>query len=276
MARVRIQPGADAAVAFESVGLWMPKSRRRTGGGRRHRLRRLAGEVQRTRTWVLRQASAHLDPGEIIAVVGTRNSGRESVLRLAAGTLLPDAGRVLRNQTVVPIVSLARCLDRRLTTRQNIYLVGGLVGMTPNQITAHLDSIIDSSGVRSILDKHLGATATPIRQRLAWHVAMATESRAFAIEQVVGAAATSVQDQAWAQIQDRAQDGAAFLIVSDDERRLRSSCTRAWYLDEGTLEEMDVTAALARLRLARGRDLGDAIVEEDRDDGTSTRDGDEW
>ena len=55
------------------------------------------------------------------------------------------------------------------------------------------DGIVDSSGVRSILDKHLGGTATPIRQRLAWHVAMATEGRAFAIEQVVGAA-TSAPD----------------------------------------------------------------------------------
>ena len=276
MARVRIQPSADAAVAFEGVGLWMPKSRRRAGGGRRHRLRRLAGEVQRTRSWVLRQASAHVDAGEIVAVVGTRNSGRESVLRLAAGTLLPDAGRVVRNQSVIPILSLARCLDRRLTTRQNIYLIGGLLGMTPNQVSAHLDGIVDGSGVRSILDKHLGGTATPIRQRLAWHVAMATEGRAFAIEQVVGAATTSVQDQAWSQVQARASQGAAFLIVSDDERRLRSCCTRAWYLEEGMLEEMDVSAALTRLRQARGRGLDDEMVDDERDEGPPSRDGDDW
>ena len=263
MARVRIQPGADAAVAFDNVGLWMPRSQRRGGGGRRHRLRRLAGEVQRSRRWVLRQASAHVDPGEVVAVIGTRNSGRDSVLRLAAGTLLVDSGRVIRSHPVVPIISLARCLDRRLTTRQNIYLLGGLLGLTPDRVSQDLEAIVEAAAVRPILDKHLSATPTPIRQRLAWQVAMATQARAFAIDQVVSAAATAVQDQAWNDIRARATGGSAFLIVSDDERRLLAECTRAWYLEDGELEELDVSAALTRLRLARQRGKDDEAIEDE-------------
>ena len=132
----QLDPELNAAIAFEDVSLWIPQSERRRGGGRRHRLRRLAGEVQRSRRWIVRQASAKVGAGEVVAVVGMRIWGLESILRLASGTLLADSGRVLRSDPVVPNISLARCMDRRLTIRQNIYLIGGLLGLAPVTVPA--------------------------------------------------------------------------------------------------------------------------------------------
>jgi ABC-type sugar transport system ATPase subunit len=43
---------------------------------------------------VLRDVSLRLDPGELVAVLGPRHSGRSTLLRVAAGIEPPDAGRV--------------------------------------------------------------------------------------------------------------------------------------------------------------------------------------
>ena len=88
MARLRLTPDLGAMVRFDDAGVRLPKRQRRGGGGRRQRLRRFAGEVRREEVWEIRHASFEVAEGESLAVVGHVGSGREELLRLAAGTLL--------------------------------------------------------------------------------------------------------------------------------------------------------------------------------------------
>ena len=39
---------------------------------------------------------------------------------------MPDEGTVKRRVPVIPMIELAKALNRRYTVRQNIYLIGGL------------------------------------------------------------------------------------------------------------------------------------------------------
>lgn len=55
--------------------------------GRRHR----RGELAR---WVLRGVTLHVAPGEVVSVVAMRGQGKTTLLRLAAGMVAPDEGRV--------------------------------------------------------------------------------------------------------------------------------------------------------------------------------------
>lgn len=253
MARQHIRGNAAHAVTFDSVSLTMPQERRRGGSSHRHRLRRLAGEVARTRSWVLRDVSVCLDAGEIVAVIGIKNGGREELIRLAAGTLLPDQGRITQRSTVVPLISIARSLNRRLTIRQNIYVLGGLLGMSPRHVEACFDEIVEQSGLRTGLDRHLGATPTPVRQRLAWAIGMATNARIFAIDQVLPAAGESAAQAGWEQIARLRDTGTAFLIVSDDLQRLTQVCDRALFVGEGNVQACSPEEALEHLRRARRR-----------------------
>jgi ABC-type cobalamin/Fe3+-siderophores transport system ATPase subunit len=45
--------------------------------------------------WLLRRATLHLDAGEVVAVMAMRSQGKTTLLRIAAGMLAPDEGRVL-------------------------------------------------------------------------------------------------------------------------------------------------------------------------------------
>jgi len=251
MARQRIQSDLAHAVTFEGVGISMPKEQRRGGSGRRHRLRRLAGEVARSQSWMLRDVNAWLDAGEVVAVIGVRDGGREELLRLAAGTLLPDQGRVTQRSTVVPLISIARTLNRRMTIRQNIYVLGGLLGMSPQQVTASFETIVDQAGVRGGLDRHLGPTPTPIRQRLAWSIGMATQAQIYAIDQVLAAGEPAAVQACWEQIARLRDEGIAFMIVSDDLVRLRDVCDRALFVGDGTVQACTADQALELLRKAR-------------------------
>ncbi|MBK9738010.1 MAG: ABC transporter ATP-binding protein [Actinobacteria bacterium] len=255
MARQKLTPGLDALLAFDKAGVRMPRRRRRKGDGRRQRLRRIAGEVKRDEVWRLRHATFSVEEGESVAIVGGRGSGREALLRLAAGTLVPDEGTVRRRLGVVPMIDVARSFVRQYTVRQNIYLVGGLLGMSPEAVTESLGEVVTFAGVESILDKYLGTTPPVIRQRLAWATAMSTNARAYAIEQVLIVGERDFRQQCWTRVDRMREDGVTFLLASDSPKQFRRFCDRAILLDEGhVVAQTTVPDAIARLRALRRAD----------------------
>ncbi len=73
--------------------------------------------------WLLRHVTLHIAAGELVAVVATRGQGKTTLLRIAAGMVAPDEGRVLlagRDLDDLPDRSHARLL------REQIGLAGRL------------------------------------------------------------------------------------------------------------------------------------------------------
>ena len=128
MARIRLNPDLGSVAEFGGAGVRLPRRQRRRGAQRRNRIRRIAGDVARDEVWFLRDATMSVAAGESVVVVGHQGSGRDQLLRLAVGTLMPDEGTVRRSMPIVPVMNLGGAFSRRYTVRQNIYLLGGLLG----------------------------------------------------------------------------------------------------------------------------------------------------
>jgi ABC-2 type transport system ATP-binding protein len=273
VARHALSPSLRSIVEFDDAGVRMPRRRRRKGDGRRQRLRRIAGEVKRDEVWRLRHATFSIAEGETVAIVGGKGSGREALLRLAAGTLMTDEGRVSRRVPVIPMIDVARSLVRGYTVRQNVYLVGGLLGMSPDEVGEKFGDIVSFAGIEGNVDKYLGAATPLIRQRLAWSIAIGAEARAYAIEQVLVVGDRDFRQQCWTRVDAMRADGVTFLLTSDSPRQFRRFCDRAILLDEGNVvAQTSVAEAIAMLRESR---RGDAPTAEPVEDSERGRDGDD-
>jgi ABC-2 type transport system ATP-binding protein len=268
VARIRIEPELGAAVDFDWAGVRLPQRTRRGGGKRKHQMRRFAGEVSRDEVWMLRDASFTVAPGEALAVVGHRGSGREEVLRLAAGTLMPDQGSVQRSISFVPIIGLGGALERKYTVRQNIYLIGGLIGMLPEQVTARLPWIVETAGVAKILDKYLADATRAIRAKLLWSIAMSAEASGYAISQAVVVGQPEFRRTGWEVIEGLKAQGATFLVTSDKPSHLLRFCDRAILLDAGTVvADTSVQEALDLFaEIPPPKDQVHFVIDDDDDD----------
>lgn len=268
MPTVPITPGLGPAVRFDGVGIRLPQIKRRRVGRSHNRLKRIAGDVSRDEVWFVRDATFAVQPGEALAIVGHLGSGRDELLRLAAGTLIPDEGTVHRSMPIVPIVGLGGALSGGYTVRQNIYLLGGLLGMTPAQIGERLPGIVERASVEKILDKFLGDSSRLVRGRLAWSIAMATEAPAFAISQALTVGQRAFQEQCWEVVEERHAAGVTFLVVSDKPSELKRFCDRAILIHDGRiLADTTVTDALDRLReIPPPKDQVHFVIDEDDDD----------
>ena len=269
MARIRIARDLDALLRFEKVALRLQRNRRRKGSGRRHRLRRLAGETKRDEVSVLQDLTFEMKPGESLAVLSRRDMEQESVLRLASGTLLPDEGRVLRSASVLPMIKVAAVFGGGYTIRQNIYIVGGLLGLTVDEVREFLPSIAEFAGVDQILDKYLRNAPGGTRHRLAWALATTVPARAFAVHHALVVGEREFRQKCWTRMDSMREDGVSFLITSDSLKQFRRFCDRAILIDSGTLvAEGDVGSVVSQYRTLRklSREEDSAIAPDEEDD----------
>jgi ABC-type polysaccharide/polyol phosphate transport system ATPase subunit len=242
----------ESLLEFSHVSLTMSQTKRRSGAGKSKRLRRFAGETKRRVVPVVNDLSFSVQAGQSIALVGGRSLARTALLRLAAGTLMPDSGKVTRSESIVPMIGIARALGRGYTVRQNIYLVGGLLGLTPDQVEQRIPQITEFADLKSILDRHLGAAPASTRQKLAWSIAMSLDARFYAIDQTLVVGERDFRQKCWTHVDQLREQGATFIISADNSKVYRRFCDRALYFNQGTLgADTTVAEALALVRKAR-------------------------
>lgn len=247
-----------SVIEFSNASLTMPRTKRRSGSGRRQRLRRFAGETSRTMIPVLENVSFTINKGDSVAIVSGKPLLRTTLIRLAAGTLIPDSGSVTRTERVVPMIAIARAMGASFTIRQNAYLVGGLLGMSPAELAEKLPAIIEFADLDNYLDRHLRGAPTSARQRLAWSIAMAVDADVYAIDQALVVGELEFRQKCWSAVDTLRENGATFIVSSDGAKQYRRFCDRGLYFEQGVLiADTTVPRALALARKARREPRGE-------------------
>ena len=241
-----------SVVEVSNVSLSMPRTKRRQGSGRKHRLLRIAGETSRSMIPILDNVSFTISPGDSVAIVSGKPLLRTSLTRLVAGTLNPDSGSVVRSERVVAMIGIARAMGASFTLRQNAYLVGGLMGMTQEELTEKIPGIIKFADLGNYLDRYLRVAPSNARQRLAWSLAMAIDARVYAIDGTLVVGELEFRKKCWTAIDALREEGATFLISSHGGKHYRRFCDRGLYFDQGALiADTTVSKALALARKTR-------------------------
>ncbi|MDA9616538.1 hypothetical protein N9S38_00500 [Alphaproteobacteria bacterium] len=239
-------------VEVSNVSLSMPRTKRRQGSGRKHRLLRIAGETSRSMIPILDNVSFTISPGDSVAIVSGKPLLRTSLTRLVAGTLNPDSGSVVRSERVVAMIGIARAMGASFTLRQNAYLVGGLMGMTQEELTEKIPGIIKFADLGNYLDRYLRVAPSNARQRLAWSLAMAIDARVYAIDGTLVVGELEFRKKCWTAIDALREEGATFLISSHGGKHYRRFCDRGLYFDQGALiADTTVSKALDLARKSR-------------------------
>jgi sodium transport system ATP-binding protein len=128
----------------------------------------LLGSLGKRPASTLVQAVRHVDlvapDGEITGLLGPNGAGKTTTLRMLAGLIVPDAGRILVDDIDVArhpgaalarmgVLSDARGLYPRLTARENILYFGRLHGMAPEAANARAERLAELLELKPLLDR---------------------------------------------------------------------------------------------------------------------------
>ena len=225
-----------AGNAIEVTGLGVRFRRNRRG---RRSIKSMFASARRRMPkgefWALRDVSFTVRPGESIGVVGRNGQGKSTLLKLVAGVLLPDEGRVRVNGGVAPLIELTGGFVGDLTVRENVRLTAGLHGMTREEVSARYDEIIAFAELEEFQETPYKHLSNGMKVRLAFAVVSQLEEPILLVDEVLAVGDKAFRAKCYRRIDELLADGRTLFFVSHNERDLQRFCTRGLYIREHRL-----------------------------------------
>jgi len=211
---------------------------RRNKRGRRSLKDLFGGASRRSRPgefWALRNVSFSVEPGESIGVVGRNGQGKSTLLKLVAGVLLPDEGRVVVHGGVAPLIEITGGFVGDLTVRENVRLTAGLHGMSKAEVNRRFDDIIGFAEIADFVDTPYKHLSNGMKVRLAFSVVSQLDEPILLVDEVLAVGDRAFRAKCYKRIDELLAEGRTLFFVSHNEKDLRRFCTRGLYLDKGGL-----------------------------------------
>jgi ABC-type polysaccharide/polyol phosphate transport system ATPase subunit len=181
----------------------------------------------------LRDVSLHINGGETVGMVGRNGAGKSSTLRVLAGIIPLDSGRVECGGKIVSLLELGAGFGRDFSGRENIMLNGALHGLTRTEILDRMDAIIEFSELGDFVDAPVKTYSSGMFLRLGFAIAAHLEVDVLLIDEVLAVGDEAFQRKCEARISEQIAAGATLVLVSHDAALIERTCERTVVLDGG-------------------------------------------
>ncbi|WP_430781156.1 ABC transporter ATP-binding protein [Actinoplanes sp. G11-F43] len=182
--------------------------------------------------------------GEAIGLIGTNGSGKSTLLRAVAG-LLPVSKGAIYASGQPSLLGVNAALMNELPGDRNVELGCLAMGMSPAEVAAKKQEIIDFSGINDKGD----FSSLPMRTyssgmgaRLRFSIAAAKQHDVLLIDEALATGDAKFRKRSEQRVRElRGQAGTVFL-VSHSEQSIRDTCDRCIWLEAGTIRADGPTA----------------------------------
>ena len=210
-------------------------------------------EPQRERSaafWALRDVDFELREGESLGIIGRNGAGKSTLLKVLSRITAPDEGVVELNGTVGSLLEVGTGFHPELTGRENVFLNGVLLGMSRRQVKRRFDEIVAFAGVEQFLDTPVKRYSSGMRVRLGFAVAAFLEPRVLLVDEVLAVGDAEFQRRCLGRMQQVAGEGRTILFVSHQMEAIQSLCSRAIWLNAGSVKMDGLPEGVVRAYLA--------------------------
>jgi teichoic acid transport system ATP-binding protein len=185
--------------------------------------------------WALQDISFAVNEGEIVGIIGRNGAGKTTLCKVLSGILEPDRGKVRVDGETTALVTYGMGFNNQLTGRDNIYLNGMMLGISRKRL-AHLSpAIVEFSDLGNFVDEPVKKYSRGMRARLGFSIAAAIRPDVLVIDEALTVGDLEFYERATAKIQQLIAEAKAVVIVTHNLAFVENICTRALWLDRGTL-----------------------------------------
>ncbi|MDQ6750572.1 MAG: ABC transporter ATP-binding protein [Actinomycetota bacterium] len=181
----------------------------------------------------LRDVTLHITPGETVGLIGRNGAGKSSTLRVLAGIVPPNQGRVRCGGTLVTLLDLAAGFSRDFSGRENIELNGALHGLSRSQIEERMEPIVAFSELGHFIDVPVKTYSAGMFVRLGFSIAAHLDADVLLIDEVLAVGDEAFQRKCLRRISERIAAGVTLVLVSHDAGTIERVCERVVVLDGG-------------------------------------------
>ncbi len=199
---------------------------------------RLAGRVdphERQEIWALRDVSFTVREGEVLGVIGRNGAGKSTLLKILTRITAPTTGRATIQGRVGSLLEVGTGFSGELTGRENVFLNGSILGMKRREIQQKLPDIVEFSGIEKFIDTPVKRYSSGMYVRLAFSVAAHLEPEILLVDEVLAVGDAEFQQRCLGRMETFSGTGRTVLFVSHNMQTVNQLCSRAIWLDGGTI-----------------------------------------
>ncbi|MDZ4770184.1 MAG: ABC transporter ATP-binding protein [Chloroflexota bacterium] len=204
---------------------------------------------------VVRDVSLHVETGELFVLLGASGSGKSSLLRLIAGLLPVDSGRILlHDRDVTALSPQARgtgfvfqnySLFRHMTVADNIAFGLSIRKVRRAEQRAKVEELLDLIDLHDCGDRLPTQLSGGQQQRVALARALAYQPNVLLLDEPFGALDVKIRAQLRTSLRAIQQRlGVTAILVTHDQEEAFDIADRIGVIDKGELLEVGAPTAL--------------------------------
>jgi lipopolysaccharide transport system ATP-binding protein len=185
--------------------------------------------------WALKDVSFNIAPGEVVGIIGRNGAGKSTLLKILSRITEPTAGRVTLQGRVASLLEVGTGFHPELSGRENIFLNAAILGMTRAETARKFDEIVAFAEVERFLDTPVKRYSSGMYVRLAFAVAAHLEPEILIVDEVLAVGDVEFQKKSLGRMHDVSRSGRTVLFVSHNMAAVQALCSRAIWLEKGTV-----------------------------------------
>lgn len=180
---------------------------------------------------VIDNLNTELPTGQSLALLGLNGAGKSTLMKLIAGTMRPDSGRVVSDGTISWPVGFGGSFHPDLTGAQNVRFIARLYGVDTDELIAFVEEFAE-------LGKHfhmpVRSYSSGMKSRLTFGASFGIKFDTYLVDEVTAVGDAAFKKKSQALFKDRMATSSA-ILVSHSMSQIRDFCSAAVLLEDGHL-----------------------------------------
>ncbi len=204
-------------------------------------IRYFSGRENRKILNVLEDIHLSVEKGERIGIIGRNGSGKSTLLRLIAGIFEVDEGNLETNGSLMYISGFAQGIKSKLTMRENIFLIGSIMGLSKKEVQEVFDQIVHFSDLKEFLDTKVYQFSSGMVTRLTFSIFIfcinCRRPDILLLDEVIGAGGDiDFTKKASKKMKDLVLSGSTVLFVSHGLGEIENYCPKTVWIEKGRVK----------------------------------------
>jgi ABC-type polysaccharide/polyol phosphate transport system ATPase subunit len=171
--------------------------------------------------------------GDSVGILGSNGAGKSTLLLALAGILAPDEGSVTMSGRVSSLLTLGAGFEMEISGRENIFLIGGFMGIRHRVMLELSPSIIEFAGIGAFIDAPVRTYSSGMRARLGFAIATAIAPDILLLDEVLGTGDEEFRGRSQQRIREMVARAKAIVLVTHDLSTVTEFCNRAILMELG-------------------------------------------
>lgn len=176
--------------------------------------------------------------GAFFGIVGTNGSGKSTLTQVISGITVPTSGVITVWGRVLPLLEVGAGFHDELTGRENVALLGSILGVPRADVAAAVNRIVGFAGVERHFDTPLKRYSTGMKARLSFATAIFFPADIYVFDEVLAVVDDDFRDQCTRELQRLNGEGRTIIFMSHDLSLVTGICRTGMWLEKGRVRRL--------------------------------------